>query len=508
MEHMQGQEESRDAPARRWARRLGWTLAAAAALSGAAALTAVALVKPLDHDEQMYVAAGALLARGVGWPYRDFPFYQMPGLPLVYAPLFAVTDRLLLVARLVNSTAFCLALASLFALAWRRWRPAGPVAAALAGAAGVLLVAGSGPVTWAFGLAWNHDLPVLLLVLAVAAFTWGPGRPLLAGALVGLAITLRLAFVPAVLPFGLIALVPDAAVPAPAGRRAALRPAGHLLAGLVVGLSPALVLAALAPGGFLFDNVTFHLWNAVYWQQAGNTATATLPGKLDYVWALVVSQAPALALLILYAVGGALPLAWALARGRLRAHRDLALAALLAPCLLAGALVPTPTWYQYFYAPVPFLVLAAVLGLAATAGRRAVPIAARAGALGALALGAVLALGNGVGIYGGYLGQADPWQPATWVPMQVQAAAASIRAAGPAGRPDTDPHAALPARGQAADRPRPGRRAVRLARGALRAARHRRCRPDRRPHCVARHAWPALRPRPSSPAPNGAWRPR
>ena len=35
------------------------------------------------------------------------------------------------------------------------------------------------------------------------------------------------------------------------------------------------------------------------------------------------------------------------------------------PFLLAAALLPTPTWYQYYYALVPFLVVGTIVNLAA-----------------------------------------------------------------------------------------------------------------------------------------------
>jgi hypothetical protein len=135
------------------ARRGAAALTAALFAGLALLLPAVALVKPPDHDEQMYVAAAALLSRGAGLPYRDFPFFQMPILELAYAALFRLADHLLLAARLLNAALAVAGLAVLFALVWRRFRAAGPYAALAAGAATVALVVGNGPVTFATGLA-------------------------------------------------------------------------------------------------------------------------------------------------------------------------------------------------------------------------------------------------------------------------------------------------------------------------------------------------------------------
>jgi hypothetical protein len=306
----------------------------------------------------------------------------------------------------------------------------------------VALVVGNGPVTFATGLAWNHDLPVLLTLLAMGLFpSAGPpdsggsrrfgrtARLVAAGVALGLAIGARLAFAPAVLPFLLAALLPGAD-----GRQAAgwaapgLRRAGALAAGVVLGLAPVLGLAVLAPRAFLFDNFTYHLRNAAYWQAAGQTVAMTLPGKLAYLGDVLRGQPACLALLGAYA-GFAIPaLVAVVRRGQIGAHGDLLLAATLAPCLLAGALVPTPTWYQYFYAPVPFLALAAALGLGARC-EPAIRVPGRGARWGLLALGlaAVPALINGAQVYSGYLRDGAVLQSAGWVPMQAHRVGEEIR---------------------------------------------------------------------------------
>src|SRR5689334_12573920 len=147
---MPGQRPSAPPVARSAERRFRRPALAAAVLLFAAlavGLGAVALVKPLDHDEDMYVAAGALLGRGAGLPYRDYPFFQMPGLALVYAGAFLGTDHLLLAGRLLNVLTALGALAVLFALVRRGFQLQGYVVQLLAGTAAILLVVGNGPVT-------------------------------------------------------------------------------------------------------------------------------------------------------------------------------------------------------------------------------------------------------------------------------------------------------------------------------------------------------------------------
>jgi hypothetical protein len=46
------------------------------------------MMKGLNHDEHMYVAAGVMIGQDGLMPYRDFTYFQMPNLALVYAGLF------------------------------------------------------------------------------------------------------------------------------------------------------------------------------------------------------------------------------------------------------------------------------------------------------------------------------------------------------------------------------------------------------------------------------------
>lgn len=56
----------------------------------------------LNHDEYQFVASGYLMAKAGLLPYRDFPYFHVPGLSLLYAGLFQLTPRLLLTARLFS----------------------------------------------------------------------------------------------------------------------------------------------------------------------------------------------------------------------------------------------------------------------------------------------------------------------------------------------------------------------------------------------------------------------
>ncbi|MGN6726745.1 MAG: hypothetical protein ACTHLZ_12550 [Tepidisphaeraceae bacterium] len=52
----------------------------------------------LNVDENPFIASGVLLHQGV-LPYRDYLYYHLPTLVIIYSALFRVSDHLLFTAR-------------------------------------------------------------------------------------------------------------------------------------------------------------------------------------------------------------------------------------------------------------------------------------------------------------------------------------------------------------------------------------------------------------------------
>jgi hypothetical protein len=68
-----------------------WLLATVVALFLVEVLLLVAgvnLRRGLNHDEHQFVASGVLLARQGLLPYRDFPYFHVPLLSVIYARSF------------------------------------------------------------------------------------------------------------------------------------------------------------------------------------------------------------------------------------------------------------------------------------------------------------------------------------------------------------------------------------------------------------------------------------
>lgn len=334
------------------------------------ATTSLAVANGLDHDEHQFIASGALLAREGLLPYRDFPYFHVPNLVFVYAALDRLSHHLLLSARLFNALCSAATLTILSTLA-RRWFAAnGPRAAALA-AVTVPLAALACPI-YAFttGRAWNHDLPVLLTVLALcAAWRWRRSSgsflwPAAAGVLVGLAAGTRLTFLPLAAPFVLAF-----ALSSGHSRRAAI---ASFTAAFALSLLPCWWLLATSPREFLFGNFGYPLLNTAYRRAEGFAKAMTPAGKATFLVTDILTQ-PAHLLLLVALITTTLDLG----RDRLwRSHPlrfELLTLAGTSVVLFAGAFAATPLWLPYFFAPLPFALLwvaAATSSQPANVGRK------------------------------------------------------------------------------------------------------------------------------------------
>jgi hypothetical protein len=383
-----------------------------------------ALRKGFDHDEHQFVAAGALLAGEGLLPYRDYPYFHVPNLPLVYAALFTLTDHRLLAARLFSVACAAGAVAILVHAAAAGLSGLGRVSRLLAAAGTGLLLLANPVFRYTTGRTWNHDFPTLLTLLAVlcVAEGLGPGRRgagawtwvAASGLLVGAAAGARLTYLPAVAPFALVV----AAGGGPARRRLALlRTFGG---GVALGLLPALALLAVAPEQFLFGNFAYRAASTLQKIEIGHQEAMTLAGKLRYLKE-VLGEPGNLAL----AAGLAVFVPWA------RVVRPdpedggllgLRLTLLVIPFLLGGSLVATPTFYQYLYAPVPFAVLGVALALAWRCARGGSPGVHLRVFL--VLVAAALAYG-----YGDYRDPGLLLRPREWFPTHVRAVAREIRGA-------------------------------------------------------------------------------
>ncbi len=402
-------------------RAQGRLLAVYAAFFALTALLLVneAMVRGLGHDEHQFVASGRLLADEGLWPYLDYPYFHLPYLAGLYGLVYRFTPAGFLAARAVSVLAALTALVVMCSLLYRQVRDQPQVwAAGIPISCGLLLV--FNPVfAYTSGQAWNHDVAVALAMLAFAAIVRAPQASGglrwagIGGFLLGLAAGVRL-------PFGILALPALGWLLAlPVERmKPVLRWArpGWLGAGFGLALLPAGLLFALAPRQFMFGNLGYARLNTLYRLDTGFGARMDLAGKLAYLGRVVAGE-PGTLLLVLGVV-----VVIATTR-RLARHgpegAEVWLAVLFALFLGISGFAPTPAFLQYFYAPVPFLVLAAGLGLARLRGQ-----AGRVRSLAGLwFLVAAVAAAAG---WGAYPPLARLLAPQDWATQQVRRAGVEI----------------------------------------------------------------------------------
>jgi len=127
----------------------------------------------LNHDEHQFIASAALLAREGMLPYGDYPYFHMPTLVFIYAALFQISEHLLLSARLFSVACSWLTTVLIFihvrrqtAMLTQAWRLLWPTLC-------ILLLINNELFVYTSGRAWNHDLPVLLMVGAILVCSHG-----------------------------------------------------------------------------------------------------------------------------------------------------------------------------------------------------------------------------------------------------------------------------------------------------------------------------------------------
>ncbi len=282
-----------------------------------AALAILALLRPIDHDESQYVAAAVLSAHQL-LPYRDYAYLQSPLQPVLFAPLVSLFGAWAWPGlRLLNALLAALAVAGVGAAA----RAGGARARVALAAAG--LFAATDILLFAGGTARNDALPAACLAGAL----WLAMKPatrngaLLVGFLLAAATAAKLSYALPAVAYGAAALVNRE-------RRATAVLAGVLpLAALVAWI------VHFAPANARFDVLTFPSVGPAEFY-AGSAKLTALGRALDSLKFLALG--PALLALVLVA----------------RRRKPDWLDALLVAGALA-ALLPAPTWRQYWLPMLP-----------------------------------------------------------------------------------------------------------------------------------------------------------
>lgn len=317
----------------------------------------------VNHDEHQFVASGVLLTRNGLLPYVDYPYFHAPYLVFIYAALFSFSPYLFWSAHLFSVLCSWLVLFLTFRVAWDLFSFYSPQKRFYIAAGSTLLLLANPLFAYTSGRAWNHDLPVLLMLLALLSYQRAVSRAnrlhlwlCMSGLLVGLATGTRLSFAVLVVPFALMLMW----MPSLKARQKQMA-LFFFGGGLFLGLLPALILASWAPEQAFFGNIGYAQLNTRYYELQAHTRAMTIGGKFTYLASLIAQEPGNFWLLFMWGTGLIMvyqqraelwiPLLLASPQFLL-----LLLLLLLLPFLLIGAFVATPSQQQYFYPLVPILV--------------------------------------------------------------------------------------------------------------------------------------------------------
>jgi len=310
----------------------------------------------IDGDEGFYLLAARLVLEHRA-PYLDFFYTQAPLLPYVYAGWLKLFPISWAWARAFSALLTVIVGALVFEHVChqtKRW---------MAGVAATVLYCSSALVFAWFPTAKTFSLSAIFLfstyvILTRVSSSKSKWVTALAGLLFGLSVDAR-SYIIAIVPVFLWwILVSDPA------RRAAR--VVWFLGGVVVGLTPSLVLFVASPDVFLFNNLGYHALRS----DAG--LIGGWRNKARIAWLLVIGNHTGFQFSLLSATYLALSVFS-------RARKDAALFAfLIAFALGLVCLLPTPSQLQYFSVVMPFLIAAVVCSASEFLAELRSPAATRA----------------------------------------------------------------------------------------------------------------------------------
>lgn len=379
-------------------------------LGAAYLLLGHAMSRGLNHDEHQFLGPATLISRQHLRPYRDFPLFHLPNLTYLYAAVDPFPGDLMLKGKLLNSAASIGLLGLFFLIAWRaKELPPQHRFLIFAGASGLLLC---DPLfLYSSGKTWNHELPALLLTLAVyfhlESFRRRPLlNPTLSGACLGLATGTRLTYVTLAAAFVLHLVF------SPGDWKGRVKRAAWWLAGFAMALAPCWYFLATSPDNFIFDNLRFPRLRLLDAENARIHKTVDWTRKLRFLFKEVLIRSwPLLAGYLL-----TLGLPRRTAPDQRGAHLPTFFLLALFFCL-AGCFAPSRYQYQHYYALAVLLALAYLYQGLALPARLQTTLATGSAVLLAVSLTGVNVRQNGDGKvagWKGYLGSSVLLHPEQW----------------------------------------------------------------------------------------------
>lgn len=317
-----------------------------------------------DHDEHQFVAAGKLLVDHGLLPYIDYPYFQMPNLVLVNGLIFLFSDHLLLGARLFSILCSITSVFLIFHLTKEAFGSGNEILRLLVSSSMVLLLLLNPVYLLATGKAWNHDSMVCLLLLsywaAILVFekTCSTKWVFMTAFFVGLAAGFRVSGLPMIIPVW----VAVSFFVKRNNLREHLSAQVFFVTGLLSALIPSILFFAADPNRFLFNVFGYHtLVDQVYLRAMGRSQTHMQILNEVVSVAMEDRMKP---LIIVFIVS--FPIAILASFIKRRFPFGLFLSLLFIIFQVGGFFLKNIIFPQYFYAPIPFLILAVVFALSST----------------------------------------------------------------------------------------------------------------------------------------------
>ncbi len=311
--------------------------------------------EPWD-DESMYISAGVLIQQHS--LYQDFPFLQMPDLPLFYGLIFHITgtSHYFLTAELINFFFMVISGWLLFLITSR-------ITKNTLFALDMLLLFLFNDITiFTMKYSANTIIPLAFSLLGIYLFLFGLSSNtsrwvgiLFSGMAIAVSIGTKLYYAATLPPFLILTLLyPKTLV----FKQRIFKTMIPFSIGLIIGLIPVCYYLLRDIEIFMFNNLGYHQLNTIYREVTGYTHTMSSAAKLNFGLRLLKSPAN-IALIIgtLFLIliqFGDRQLKTRLFRLPKMEHLFCFFLFLLA---VIAAFVPTPLWFHYFMLPFPYILI-------------------------------------------------------------------------------------------------------------------------------------------------------
>jgi hypothetical protein len=382
-----------------------------------------------SHDENQFIAAGQLLADHGLLPYINYPYTHMPYGAFFYAITAIVSPYDYLAGRILNAAAW-LACSLLIVYIFRLFWQTKPALTLLAWEFLIVFIFLEHPsMLLIAGEALNHSLSSAFSLLALWLFIkitlqrdgshWSA---FWCGIFISIAALIRFNYASLIVILIFLFFIYKRLVDPPQIMRSFL----SFIAGLGIAAFPALVLILRAPNSFFYGNFVYTRLNTIYYQELLFKTNMELGSKVTGFLSHLTTSPIDLILYLLLLFVGITSLIQIFKNRSIYEINKLAITG-FAFTLFLTAFTPTPTQQQYYFAPLPFLLIVlAVIGYDLHQRNKVFFYIA--------ILGSLVALNPGLKFTNPLSELAYLPHPSQWTPLQVHDFADEIKIYVPKGR--------------------------------------------------------------------------